>query len=203
MATKITKKPIKKPVATKAASVKVATKAASVKVATKAASVKKMKVSQSCATSCAVMSSCLGFYGCYVKGIKRYVKPFFALFVRLWIARLFLHSGLAKISDWHSTLELFQNEYKMPDISPIFAAYSSAGIEIVCAALLAIGFMSRLAALPLMVMSLAIHFTYNASIEHMYWAMLLGVIFCYGPGCISVDAIIKRKCCKDEMACKA
>ena len=156
-------------------------------VAKKAVAVKKMPVAKATATtmsgrtSCCFTNGCLSFYGCYTRGIKRYVKPLFALFVRLWIARIFWYSGMAKISDWNSTLELFKNEYKVPDISPIFAAYLSAGFELVCSALLVIGFMSRLAVLPLIAMSLVIHSTYDASVEPLYWAILLGVIFCYGP----------------------
>lgn len=145
--------------------------------------------------SCCLVRGMVGFYGCYVSGITRLVNPIFSLFIRVWLARIFWYSGMAKISDWNSTLELFKNEYKVPDISPIFAAYSSAGFELVCSALLVLGFMSRLAVLPLIAMSLVIHFTYNSSADPLYWAMLLGYIFCYGPGCISVDSIIKRKCC--------
>jgi len=100
-----------------------------------------------------------------------------------------------KISDWNSTLELFKNEYKVPDISPIFSVYSSAGFELVCSVLMVLGFITRLAVLPLIAISLVIHFTYNSSADPLYWAMLLGYIFCYRPGCISVDAIIKHKCC--------
>ena len=170
---------------------KIAAKKPAVK---KAEPAKKMALKKDCSTSCC-MSWCVESYVCYVHGIKRYVKPFFALFVRLWVARIFWYSGMAKISDWNSTLQLFKNEYKVPDISPIFAAYSSAGFEIVCAALLAIGFLSRLAVLPLIAMSLVIHSTYDASIEPLYWAILLGMVFAYGPGCISVDSVIKHKWC--------
>jgi putative oxidoreductase len=175
-----------------------ATKTTKKAVTTKAAPVKKAKIAKSHAAPCRVMNCCVGFYGCYVKGITRYIKPFFALFLRLWMARIFLYSGLAKISGWNTTLELFENEYKVPDISPIFTAYSSAGFEIICAVFLAIGFMSRLAVLPLMAISLAIYSS-GTSIEHMCWATMLATIFCYGPGCISIDAIIKCKYCKDEM----
>ena len=185
-----TKKTTKKPAAKKAVAVK--------KMPVMKASSAKM----SGPTSCCFTNGCLSFYGCYAHGIKRYVKPFFALFVRLWIARIFWYSGLAKITDWNATLDLFKNEYKVPDISPIFAAYSSAGFELVCSALLAIGFMSRLAVLPLIAMSLVIHSTYDASIEPLYWAILLGMIFSYGPGCISVDAVIKHKCWGKDGACK-
>ena len=177
MATKTTKKTTKKPV------------------------VKKAIPAKEMGSKCCFTSGCLNFYGCYAHGIKRYVKPFFALFVRLWIARIFWYSGLAKISDWNPTLELFKNEYQIPAISPIFGAYSSAGFEIVCAALIAVGFMSRLAVLPLIAISLAIYSTYETSFESIYWAIMLGMIFSYGPGCISVDSMIKRKCCCNKDSC--
>ena len=176
--------------------------------AKKAVPMKKMPVAKAAATtmsgptSCCFTNGCLSFYGCYTRGIKRYVKPFFALLVRLWVARIFWNSGMAKISDGNSTLELLKNEYMLPEISPTFVAYSSAGFEIACSALIVIGFMSRLAALPLIAMSLVLYSTHNASIEPLYWAILSGMIFAYGPGCISVDALIKRKCCGKDGMCK-
>lgn len=144
-------------------------------------------------TGCALVNAIVGCYMRFACAIKRYFAPFFALFVRIWIARIFWYSGIVKVTDWNATLDLFKNEYKVPDISPIFAAYSAATFEIACSVLLAFGFMTRLAAVPLFVMSIVIFKTYDMSIEPLYWAVLLGSIFVYGPGCLSIDGLIGYK----------
>ena len=45
-------------------------------------------------------------------------SPLFLLAVRLYVANVFFKSGLTKIQDFSSTVALFENEYKVPVISP-------------------------------------------------------------------------------------
>lgn len=125
--------------------------------------------------------------------LECYALPVLMLFVRFWLARIFFYSGLVKISDWHTTIMLFTQLYKVPGFSPDVAAYITTVIELCCPVLLLFGFASRLAAIPMLILSLVIQFTFQASAEHIYWAMLLGMILCYGPGTLSLDHLIKSK----------
>ena len=65
--------------------------------------------------------------------------------------------------------------------------------------LLTLGLFSRLAALPLIGMTLVIQFVLGASnpdydnTEHFYWLFLLASIVIRGPGIISLDAAIRRR----------
>jgi uncharacterized membrane protein YphA (DoxX/SURF4 family) len=101
--------------------------------------------------------------------------------------------GLTKISNWSATLYLFDNVYHVPDLSPTLAAYLSTLVEIVCPVLLVFGIMSRLAAIPMLVTTAVIQFTFLKSIDHTYWAILLGMILVNGPGPLSVDCFLKKK----------
>lgn len=115
------------------------------------------------------------------------------LIIRLWIARIFLLSGLVKISDFSNTIALFSDEYKVPFIPPMFAAVSATTFELLCPVLLIIGLASRLSALPLLAMTAVIQFTYDQNIQHAYWAMLLVTILAFGPGKLSIDHLIRNK----------
>jgi putative oxidoreductase len=125
--------------------------------------------------------------------LENYFLQFYMLFIRIWMAKIFWYSALTKISSWQSTLFLFENVYKVPMISPDIAAYLATTFELSCSVLLAFGLLSRIATLPLLVMTAVIQFTYLKLIDHSYWAMLLSMIFFYGPGKISIDYFIKKK----------
>jgi putative oxidoreductase len=114
------------------------------------------------------------------------------LIIRLWIANVFFSAGLVKIDDFSNTLYLFENEYAVPFINPVFAAYSATFFELVCGTLLAFGLLSRAATLPLLAMTAVIQLTYDQNIQHFYWAMLLGVVLTHGAGKISADYLIEK-----------
>jgi putative oxidoreductase len=125
--------------------------------------------------------------------LETYIGPLLFFFIRIWMAQIFWYSGLSKIQTWDTTILLFQNEYKVPLLSPEIAAYLAAGTELSCPILLVIGFAARLAVIPMLIMTAVIQSTYQCSYEHLYWAILLGFILCYGPNKISVDYFFRRK----------
>jgi putative oxidoreductase len=124
--------------------------------------------------------------------VEKYLGSLLFLIIRLWIAQVFWHSGTCKMQSWVTTLMLFKNEYKVPFLSPEFSAYSTTSIEIICPILLALGLASRLAVIPMLVVTTVIQCTYLCSNEHLYWAMLLGLILCFGPGRLSLDFLIRK-----------
>lgn len=131
---------------------------------------------------------------------------FFALGVRIYLARVFLWSGWLKISDWEGTLNLFQYEYSVPVISPVVAAYLGTGAELIFTVLLLIGFGARFPALGLLVTNIIMYFSYPILLtpegacmvkDHYLWMVLTAVILFYGHGKISVDYLLQRKICKE------
>lgn len=116
-----------------------------------------------------------------------YIFSLLVLLIRIWMAKIFWYSGLTKISSFNSTIYLFKYEYKVPFISPEIAAYMATTIELSVPSFLVIGLFSRLACLPLIVMTLVIQFTYLQLVEHLYWLFLLCTVLFYGPGRFSLD----------------
>lgn len=119
-----------------------------------------------------------------------------ALLARLGIAGVFFKSGLTKVdSDWQVTdlaITLFREEYKVPFLPPELAAHLGAYTELTMPIFLALGLLSRLAALPLLGMTAVIGvFVYPGAWDtHLTWAALLLLIVARGPGALSIDALI-------------
>ena len=134
--------------------------------------------------------------------LSNYGGPVIDLIARIWIARVFFNSGLTKIQDWESTLFLFEYEYAVPILPFEVTAFLAACFELGMPVLLVVGLFSRLAAVPLLTMSLVIQFILGANnaafdnVEHFYWMILLLMIVLKGPGKISIDHLICKKLCK-------
>ena len=141
------------------------------------------------------MSKIMNLYCAIVHKVHTYLAPLVLLLARLTIARVFWHAGLTKLRRWESTVGLFRDEYKVPLFSPEVAAFLTTLFELSCPILLTIGLFSRLATLPLLVMVAVMQFTYMSHMDHLYWSLILGVILCYGPGVLSLDAVLKKRFC--------
>jgi NADH dehydrogenase/putative oxidoreductase len=77
-------------------------------------------------------------------------------------------------------------------LDPVTAAWLGETIEIVCPPLLVFGLATRFAALPMLILSLVIQFSYQALDQHLFWAILFGWFVVEGAGPISLDALIGR-----------
>lgn len=128
-------------------------------------------------------------------GINRLLAPLFSLAVRLWIAQVFFKSALTKIDSWSTTLALFEHEYDVPLLSPAVAASLGTAVEVVAPLLLAIGLGTRASAAILFAFNLIAAVSYPdiseaGILQHQYWGILLTMIFVYGPGKLSLDALL-------------
>ena len=121
------------------------------------------------------------------------LQPVMLMVIRLMAAHIFWVSGILKLNDFSTAIELFTSEHPVPFLPPIIAAYIGTTFEVLCPILLALGLGARLAALPLIIMTLVINFTYQEATEHYFWMILLGTVFTFGPGRISLDHFIARK----------
>ncbi len=124
-----------------------------------------------------------------------------SLAIRLYVGWAFFKSGLTKIQDWDSTLFLFQDEYQVPVLPPELAAWMGTGGELILPLLLFVGLFSRPAALGLFVVNGMALISYPALFEfecpaavqsHFYWGAMLLVVAVFGPGRLSLDALIAR-----------
>lgn len=119
--------------------------------------------------------------------------PSLMLFLaRFFPAAVFWQSGRTKMDGWdinESALYLFQEEYRLPLIDPLFAARMAAVAEHLLPVLLIVGFATRFSAAALLGMTLVIQlFVYpDAWPTHGTWAALFLLIIVQGPGKMSLD----------------
>jgi putative oxidoreductase len=118
-----------------------------------------------------------------------------AIPLRVAVATVFWNSGTTKLADWNATLALFTDEYRLPLLSPEFAANLAIGIELTTPVLLVLGLLTRTAALVLLGMTAVIEiFVYpHAWPTHIQWAAMLLVLLCRGAGTLSLDHLVSSK----------
>ncbi len=132
------------------------------------------------------------------------ISPLFDLAVRLWVAWAFFKSGLVKIQSWDSTLMLFEYEYDVPLLSPQLAAWTGTAAELGLPVLVALGIASRFSALALFLFNAVAVYSYSSFLfgaegaaglqQHILWGTMLLFIVFHGPGKLSVDHLLCKKC---------
>ncbi len=128
------------------------------------------------------------------------LQPLFALGTRLWVSWQFLKSGTLKVQDWESTLFLFQEEYRVPVLSPEVAAWAGTSGELLFPVLLTLGLFGRLGALGLSAVNVLAVVSYahvlfaegfEAAIgQHYLWGFMLLYLVVYGNGPLALDRLV-------------
>jgi putative oxidoreductase len=128
------------------------------------------------------------------------LQSLFLATLRLYVSWQFLKSGWLKLKDWESTRFLFEEEYKVPLLSPGLAAVLGTAGEIVFPFLLIIGLLSRYAALGLSAVNVVAvvgyaHVLMSEGFEaalgqHYLWGLMLLTVLLFGPGRLSIDGAI-------------
>lgn len=119
------------------------------------------------------------------------------LAVRLFLLDVFFRAGLSKLLDWDSTLFLFQEEYRVPLLPPEWAAMMGTAAELVLPSLLALGLLTRPAAVGLFLVNMVAVISYPdlsaAGLkDHHLWGVLCMVLALFGPGALSADGFLWR-----------
>jgi putative oxidoreductase len=117
------------------------------------------------------------------------------LAMRIAVGAVFFNSGLLKINSWEFAIKLFEDEYKVPLLDPVWAARLATFNELTFPVLLFLGLATRLATLPLLGMVAVIQiFIYpQAWAEHLLWTSILVFLLTRGPGGLSLDHLITRR----------
>ncbi len=130
------------------------------------------------------------------------LKDVGSLVVRLWIAKIFIMSGLTKLAYWPGTIVLFKYQYTVPLMSPVFAAYIGTAAEFIFPVLLILGLGGRLSILAFffynVICVISFHFLWTPQgaagfSDHINWGLLLMMLFLYGSGRISLDHLIHKR----------
>ena len=124
----------------------------------------------------------------------------FLLFLRVYVAWVFLKSGMHKIGDWELTLTLFEYEYAVPLLNYELAAYLATFGELVFPVFLIAGLGTRFSALALTAVNIVAVVSYYATLAkgaglvwHYMWGSMLLTSVLYGGGFFSIDQWIKAK----------
>ncbi|WP_288130319.1 FAD-dependent oxidoreductase [Accumulibacter sp.] len=118
----------------------------------------------------------------------RWLAPLYALLLRLWLALAVLAAvaGFAIAASNGGTMDVAA---LLPVTS---AAAFAAPLPLICAALLALGCATRPAALLLMLAISTVRML-GAGVEaYPYWFMALALMALWGPGPLSLDALVER-----------
>jgi putative oxidoreductase len=125
-----------------------------------------------------------------------------SLALRFYLGWVFFSSGLTKVADWSSTVQLFTDEYHTPLLSPALAALMGTAGELALPLLLFVGLLSRPAALGLFLVNLMAVVSYPqlwtfdcpaAINDHKFWGVLLLVLVAFGPGRYALDALAGKR----------
>lgn len=128
-----------------------------------------------------------------MSGVLKKISPAVNLVVRVYVANIIFFLGLEKIQNWDAALFLFENEYQIPILPYWFAAVTTAAIQLICSAMLVLGYHTRLAALVLFIMVALSTFFYQQFLENYYWMMLLALFASYGADKWSLDCFCAQK----------
>src|SRR4029077_19980939 len=121
---------------------------------------------------------------------ERSFGPLLDLFIRLWLAQNFFVSGMVKAASWNTALLLATYEYPVSWLDPRTSAVTGLAIELICPPLIALGLFTRLAAIPLFILSLVIEFAYKPLPENLFWALLFGLMILRGPGALPIERLL-------------
>jgi putative oxidoreductase len=105
----------------------------------------------------------------------RLAWPYVELVIRLWIAKLFFYFSVQELMHWTTFLQTVRDENPLPGLTPPVSAYLSTGADAICAILLAVGFMTRYASLPLLGLAVITQFRFEAFDTQLFWI----AIFCW------------------------
>lgn len=136
------------------------------------------------------------FYDRLIDLASKYFTDLILLLMRVYVASIFFQSGWNKLANvwkggWFKTVFLFKAVHPVPGLSAEVAAILGTGTEVLFSIMLAIGVFGRIGALGLLGVTAVITFGVHSHFTHVFWGLLLGASFIFGPGKFSVDAWLR------------
>ncbi|MDO8953951.1 MAG: DoxX family protein [Gammaproteobacteria bacterium] len=134
--------------------------------------------------------------------LLNHLKDVGDLIARFWVAKIFLLSGLSKITDWDTTIVLFKDQYSVPFMNPVIAAYIGTFAEFFLPVVLVFGLGGRffifLFFLYNLFCAVSFHFLWTPAgasglDDHITWGILLMMLMFHGSGRLSLDHLIHKR----------
>jgi len=133
----------------------------------------------------------------FLEKILNPLQPMLLFGTRLYVAKQFLQSGWLKVSNWQTTLALFQDEYHVPLLPPNIAAVVGSFGELFFPLLLILGIGGRVGPLGLSAVNLMAVVSYSQVLlaegneaaigQHILWGFMLLMLSIFGNGSWSLD----------------
>ena len=152
------------------------------------------------------MKKLCGLYGKLIKISNVTLSPLLDLGIRLFMANIFFKSGQLRLNDylngqWNNQITAFTDYHPIPGVPADIAAIAGTFGEVTLPFLLALGFLTRIGAGGLLIMTLSIQFLVPAEYgvanpDHYMWMLLLAVPLIKGGGMLSADFFIGKIFCK-------
>lgn len=127
-----------------------------------------------------------------VRVLHTLVWPKLDVVIRLGLAQAYLVSGVMKATHWSATLASVSHAFPVRFMTPDTAAVGGLSIELLGGLLLAVGFMTRYAALALLGLSVATLVGTGATDSQLCCAALFGWYVIHGAGPFSVDSVLRQ-----------
>jgi putative oxidoreductase len=126
--------------------------------------------------------------------LQRFPISVILLAMRIGVGSVFFKAGLLKYQSFEFAVKLFEDEYKVPFLSPIVAARITMFNELTWPVFLFLGLATRFATLPILGSITVIQlFVYpSAWTENLVWSSILVMLLTRGAGALSLDFIIER-----------
>ncbi len=118
--------------------------------------------------------------------------PVFLLAIRLWMGGLFWMTGERLINPSGAPLVDYGSAITESALAPLMTSPTLMVVQLIAGVLLVIGLGTRIAALVLSVLTLAVLAGDAAMAVHPLWALVLGYLVFAGPGPISLDRGVDR-----------
>lgn len=158
-------------------------------------------------SSCSSSSSCCGRFYCFLIGLGKVLQPLILLAMRLFWGYLLVIGGLGKLQHPLGTVQFFQT-LSIP--APELVTYLVGAVELIGGAMLFVGFGSRLAAIPIIIVMVTAYLTAHAAAFHelasnpqalvqqppFNFVLTALLVLAFGPGLFSIDALLKRFWCR-------
>ena len=138
------------------------------------------------------LSSWVGAQAELFRWLRAIGWPPLDLLVRIGLAQGFIVSGVLKVSNWQTAIDLATHVYPVTWLNPVMAAYTGATIELLGGTLLAIGLLTRYAALSMLILTLVVQTSYNSTDGQLLSAALFGWYVLRGAGPLALDTPLSR-----------
>ncbi len=118
------------------------------------------------------------------------ISPFFDLLTRLLVAQAIFRSGIVKLGDWDTALNLARFEYPVSWMAPETAAAVGVLVEVIAPILLLFGLFTRAAALAILTLLAVSHVEYIPIDLNLWLVAILGWYVLSGAGAFSFDRAV-------------